>query len=84
MCFNPNGTEAIPTFRHGLVAASIDNRIFIIGGGPEPGLSVTNVNEIYDDTILNSNTTNKSSSPNTTMPEQLPSQSIKRSKVGKN
>jgi hypothetical protein len=78
MCFNPNGTEAMPTPRHGLVAASIDNRIFVIGGGPEPRLSLTNVNEIYDDTILNSNTPNKSSSSNTTMPEQLPPQSINK------
>jgi hypothetical protein len=76
MCFNPNGTEAMPTPRHGLAALSIGSRIFVIGGGPEPGLSLTNVNEIYDDTILNSNTPNKSDSPNTTMPEQLPTQTF--------
>ena len=74
--------ESMPTSRHGLAAVSIGNKIFVIGGGPEPGLSVSNVNEIYDDTILNSNTTNKSSL-NTTMPEQLPPQSINGSKVGK-
>ena len=72
----------MPTSRHGLAAVSIGNKIFVIGGGPEPGLSVSNVNEIYDDTILNSNTTNKSSL-NTTMPEQLPPQSINGSKVPK-
>jgi N-acetylneuraminic acid mutarotase len=75
--------ESMPTSRHGLAAVSIGNKIFVIGGGPEPGLSVSNVNEIYDDTILNSNTTNRSSSLNTTMPEQLPPQSINGSKVGK-
>ena len=46
----------MPTSRHGLAAISIGNKIFVIGGGPEPGLSVSNVNEIYDDTILKSNT----------------------------
>ena len=84
MCFNPNGTEAVPTPRHGLAALSIGNKIFVIGGGPEGGLSVSIVNEIYDNTILTSNTTNKSNNPNTTLPEQLPPQSIKGSKVGKN
>jgi N-acetylneuraminic acid mutarotase len=48
--------ESMPTSRHGLAAISIGNKIFVIGGGPEPGLSVSNVNEIYDDTILKSNT----------------------------
>lgn len=28
-------------------AVSVDNRIFIIGGGPEPRLSVSDDNEIY-------------------------------------
>jgi len=74
--------EPMPTSRHGLAAVSIGNKIFVIGGGPEPGLSVSNVNEIYDDSIVISNTTNKSSL-NTTMPEQLPPQSINGSKVGK-
>jgi N-acetylneuraminic acid mutarotase len=39
--------ESMPTPRHGLGAVSVDNRIFVIGGGPEPGLSVSNINEIY-------------------------------------
>ena len=39
--------EPMPTSRHGLAAVSINNRIFVIGGGPEPGLSVSNANEIY-------------------------------------
>jgi hypothetical protein len=72
----------MPTSRHGLAAISIGNKIFVIGGGPEPGLSVSNVNEIYDDNILNPNTTNKFSL-NTTMPERLPPQSINGTKVGK-
>jgi N-acetylneuraminic acid mutarotase len=38
----------MPTARHGLGAVSVDNdRIYVIGGGPEPGLSVSDVNEIY-------------------------------------
>ena len=39
--------EPMPTPRHGLAAVSVNNRIFVIGGGPEPGLSVSGVNEIY-------------------------------------
>lgn len=39
--------EPMPTPRHGLGAVSVDNRIFIIGGGPEPGLSLSDINEIY-------------------------------------
>ena len=39
--------EPMPTSRHGLAAVSINNRIFVIGGGPEPGLSVSDANEIY-------------------------------------
>ena len=75
--------ESMPTSRHGLATVSIDNKLFVIGGGAEPGLSVSGVNEIYDDTILNSNTTNKSTSLNTKMPDQLPPQSINGSKLGK-
>ena len=42
----------MPTARHGLAAVSVvddgeDNKISVIGGGPQPGLSVTNVNEIF-------------------------------------
>ena len=29
-------------------AVSINDKIYVIGGGPEPGLSVTNVNEIFN------------------------------------
>jgi N-acetylneuraminic acid mutarotase len=39
--------EPMPTPRHGLGAVSVDNRIFVIGGGAEPGLSVSNINEVY-------------------------------------
>jgi N-acetylneuraminic acid mutarotase len=39
--------EPMPNSRHGLAAVSVDNRIFVIGGGSSPGLSVSNVNEIY-------------------------------------
>ena len=38
----------MPTARHGLVAVSLDdNKIFVIGGGPQPGLSVSGANEIF-------------------------------------
>ena len=37
----------MPTARHGLAAVSIGDKIYVIGGGPEPGLSMTNVNEIF-------------------------------------
>lgn len=37
----------MPTARHGLGAASVDNRIYVLGGGPQPGLSVSNANEIF-------------------------------------
>jgi len=31
---------AMPTARHGLGVASIDGKICLIGGGPNPGLTV--------------------------------------------
>jgi len=38
----------MPTARHGFGAISVDNdRIYVIAGGPEPGLSVSDANEIY-------------------------------------
>ena len=39
--------EPLPTARHGLSAISFNHQIYVIGGGPLPGLSVTNVNEIF-------------------------------------
>jgi hypothetical protein len=44
--------------------------------------SNTTMNIPSNDTILNSNITNNSSSINTTMPEQLPPESINGSKAG--
>jgi hypothetical protein len=35
------------TAPHGLAAVEIGDKIYVVGGGPEPGLSVTNVNEIF-------------------------------------
>ena len=42
--------EPLPTARHGLsaVTAVKDDKIYVIGGGPASGLSVTNVNEIFN------------------------------------
>jgi N-acetylneuraminic acid mutarotase len=37
----------MPTARHGLGVTSFDDRIFVIGGGPHPGLTVSDENEIY-------------------------------------
>ncbi len=42
-------TEAapLPTPRHGIAVASLDGKIYVIGGGPEPGISETDVVEVY-------------------------------------
>lgn len=37
----------MPTARHGLGSAVIDGRIHVISGGPTPGGSFTNVNEVF-------------------------------------
>ena len=38
--------QPMPTARHGLAAAVVDDKIYVIGGGPEPGGSQTDLNEI--------------------------------------
>ena len=50
--YNPNTDKwtkesPMPTARHGLSAITIGDRIYVIGGGPEPGLIVGGVNEIF-------------------------------------
>jgi hypothetical protein len=35
------------TARHGLVAAAVDDRSYVVGGGFEPGLTVSGLNEIF-------------------------------------
>ena len=37
----------MPTPRHGLGAATIGDRIFVIAGGPQPGGSLSNTNEVF-------------------------------------
>jgi N-acetylneuraminic acid mutarotase len=38
----------MPTARHGLAAVFVqDDKIYVIGGGPQPGLSVSSANEIF-------------------------------------
>jgi hypothetical protein len=37
----------MPTARHGLGVTAFDSKIFVIGGGPYPGLTVSDENEIY-------------------------------------
>jgi len=35
----------LPTPRHGAGVAALGGRLFVIGGGPEPGLTVSSANE---------------------------------------
>lgn len=37
----------MPTARHGLAAVAIDDAIYVIGGGPHPGGSGSDLNEIF-------------------------------------
>ena len=37
----------MPTARHGLGSASVDGGIYVISGGPTPGESFSNVNEVF-------------------------------------
>jgi hypothetical protein len=37
----------MPTAIHGLAAASVGDKIFVIGGGPQPGDSAVNSNELF-------------------------------------
>jgi hypothetical protein len=37
--------DDLPTPRHGLGVAAFGGRIYVIGGGPEPGLTVSDANE---------------------------------------
>jgi N-acetylneuraminic acid mutarotase len=39
--------QPMPTARHGLAAVSTDDKIYVIGGGPECGGSQTSLNEIF-------------------------------------
>ena len=36
------------TARHGLVALTIGDKIYVIGGGVKPGLSVSKINEVFN------------------------------------
>lgn len=38
---------AMPTARHGLVAVANVDKIYVIGGGPNPGGSRSSANEIF-------------------------------------
>jgi len=43
--------------QNGLIAATINDKIYVVGGGPEPGLTVSGANEIFQvlvsDTMVN-------------------------------
>ena len=38
----------LPTARHGHVALTVYDKIYVIGGGPEPGLSYSHINEVLN------------------------------------
>jgi hypothetical protein len=43
-------TEKIPistTARHGLAVVSFDNKIYVVGRGPQPDESGTNINKVF-------------------------------------
>lgn len=42
------GAPPMPTPRHGLGAVTVGRRIYVVGGGPTPGLSVSAANEILE------------------------------------
>lgn len=51
-CYMPDSDSwqtmaTMPTGRHGLASAAVGNRIFVIAGGPEPGGSFSNANEVF-------------------------------------
>jgi len=37
----------MPTAYYGLGAVSNEDRMYVIGGGPQPGQSASNVNEVF-------------------------------------
>ena len=37
--------DDLPTPRHGVGVAALGGRVYVIGGGPEPGLTVSSANE---------------------------------------
>jgi len=37
----------MPTPRHGLAAVAVGDRIYVISGGPRPGGSFSNANEVF-------------------------------------
>ncbi|MGB4781776.1 Kelch repeat-containing protein [Candidatus Methylomirabilis sp.] len=37
-----------PTARHGLGAAAVGGKIYVIGGGVKPGASKSGLNEVFD------------------------------------
>ena len=41
------GKDPMRTPRHGIGAVAVGNRIYVPGGGTEPGYASTNVNEAY-------------------------------------
>lgn len=40
-------SKPMPIDRHGLVAVSVDDKVYVIVGGLDPGGSQTNLNEIF-------------------------------------
>ena len=46
-CGSWTSKSPMPTSRHGLSAVTVKENIYVIGGGPKPGLSFSNVNEVF-------------------------------------
>ena len=40
--------SSLPTARHGLTAQGVSEKFYVIGGGPTPGLSVSDVVEVFE------------------------------------
>jgi len=38
----------LPTPRHGVGVAAVAGRVYVIGGGPDPGLTVSSANEALE------------------------------------
>jgi len=47
--------QSMPTGKHGLTAESINNKIFVIGGGKKPGFTVDDRNDIYNPALVGKN-----------------------------
>ena len=47
--------QSMTVGKHGLIAESVNNKIFVIGGGTKPGFTVDDRNEIYNVALIEKN-----------------------------